>query len=87
MDVTPPPYQRIRMDKGFTRTEFLRTFRAVTGKDVKLRTLRAWESGQNEAPMWFVAGFCRVLNVSADAVLGVSPPGDVSGVDAIKEEG
>lgn len=63
--------QSVRMARGFTRVQFLRTLRAVTGQEVKLRTLRAWECKQNAIPVWAVDGYRAVLNLSAEEVAAV----------------
>ena len=60
----PATLQSVRMARGFTRVEFLRTFRAVTGKEVKTRTLRAWECRENAVPLWALDGYRAVLNLS-----------------------
>lgn len=62
--MTPATLQSVRMARDFTRAEFLRTFRAVTGEEVKLRTLRAWECKHHTAPVWAIEGYRRVLNLS-----------------------
>lgn len=63
--------QSVRVARGHTRVEFLHTFRAIMGKEVKLRTLRAWESGQNTVPAWVVDGYRAVLGLSDAEVVGV----------------
>lgn len=63
--------QSVRVARGHTRVEFLRTLRAVTGREVKLRTLRAWESGQNTLPAWVVDAYRAVLNLTDEEVVAV----------------
>lgn len=67
----PHTLQSVRVARGHTRVEFLHTFRAVVQREVKLRTLRAWESGQNPVPAWVVDGYRAVLGLSDAEVVGV----------------
>lgn len=63
--------QSVRIARGFSRVEFLRTFRAITGHEVKLRTLRSWECKQSAVPVWVVDGYRAVLNLSDEEVSAV----------------
>lgn len=63
--------QSVRAARGFTRAEFLRTFRAITGREIKLRTLRSWESKQVTVPAWVVDAYRATLNLTDAEVAAV----------------
>jgi hypothetical protein len=69
--VDPHSPQSLRLKRKHTRAEFIRRFQTLTGREVKLRTLRAWESGQNAMPVWAVEGWRVALGLTAEEVVGL----------------
>jgi len=63
--------QSVRVARGFTRVEFLRTLRAITGREIKLRTLRSWESKQVTVPAWVVDAYRATLKLTDEEVAAV----------------
>lgn len=70
-DLLVSTLQSVRVARGFTRAEFLRTLRAVTGQEIKLRNLRAWECRETTLPAWAVDAYRATLNLSDVEVAAV----------------